>query len=253
MAVIELRNVGLHLPVIGADARMLRKVIFKRYVGSRVAEEGIVIVKALENISVSIEEGDRVGLIGHNGAGKTTLLRVFAGVYPPTGGTVSVRGRVSALLSPGLGVDMEDTGYQNIRNMGLILGMSAKEIDAKFDEIAEFTELGGYLALPVRTYSAGMYLRLTFAVVTSIEPDILLLDEGLGAGDARFAARAQQRVNALLARANVLVIASHSEEIIRKNCNKALLLDQGSLIFYGPVGEAFEAYRKLDKELQSPM
>jgi ABC-type polysaccharide/polyol phosphate transport system ATPase subunit len=250
MAVVELNRVALHLPVIGADARLLRKVLFSRYVGGRVAQENIVIVKALENVTASIEEGDRVGLIGHNGAGKTTLLRVLAGVYPPTAGTVSVRGRVSALLNPGLGMDVEDTGYENIRNMGMLLGMSKKEIDAKIDQIAEFTELGGYLALPVRTYSAGMHLRLTFAVVTAIDPDILLLDEGLGAGDARFAERAQKRVDAMIHRASVLVIASHSEEMVRKICNKAMLLDQGELVFYGPVGEAFEAYRRLDGELR---
>ncbi len=250
MPVIELKHLGLHLPVLGADARLLRKVLFSRYVGGRVAQENVIYVKALENITAVVDEGDRVGLIGHNGAGKTTLLRVLAGVYPPTGGTLSVRGRVSALLSPGLGMDVEDTGYENIRNIGLLLGMTKKEIDAKIDEIADFTELGGFLALPVRTYSSGMHLRLTFAVVTAIDPDILLLDEGLGAGDARFAERAQKRVDSLIGKASVMVLASHSEEMIRKSCNKAMLLDQGELVFYGPVGEAFEAYHKLDRGLQ---
>lgn len=247
MAVIELKHVGLHLPVIGADARLLRKTVFGTKIGSRVSEEGVIIVKALDDITLNIEEGDRIGLIGHNGAGKSTLLRVLAGVYTPTGGTIHVRGKVSALLSPGLGMDLEDTGYDNIRNIALMLGMSKSETDAKFQEIADFTELEGYLALPVRTYSAGMQLRLTFAVVTAIEPDILLLDEGLGAGDARFAQRAQERVNGLINRANVMVLASHSEGMIREMCNKAVLLDQGNLLVQGSVDAVYEAYHALDR------
>jgi homopolymeric O-antigen transport system ATP-binding protein len=250
LSVIEMRQVALHLPVIGADARMLRKVAFGQHVGSRVASEGLVIVKALDGISADFDEGDRVGLIGHNGAGKTTLLRLLAGVYPPTAGTISVRGRISSLLSPGLGMDLEDTGYDNIRNIALLLGMTNKEVDAKMDEIAAFTELEGYLALPVRSYSAGMQLRLTFAVVTAVDPDILLLDEGLGAGDVRFAQRAQRRVNELINRANVIVLASHSEDMIRQICNKAMLLDQGHVMAFGTPDEAYAAYRKLDSDLE---
>jgi ABC-type polysaccharide/polyol phosphate transport system ATPase subunit len=248
MSVISLQHVGLHLPVIGADARLLRKAVFGTRIGSKVAEEGVIIVKALDDISFDVEANDRIGLIGHNGAGKSTLLRLLAGVYPPTGGTVEVKGKVSALLSPGLGMDLEDSGYENIRNMGLMLGMPKSELDRKFEEIAEFTELEGYLALPVRTYSAGMVLRLTFAVVTAIEPDILLLDEGLGAGDARFSQRAQARVNSLINRANVLILASHSEGMIREMCNKALLLDQGKLIDYGPIDQVFEKYHELNSQ-----
>jgi ABC-type polysaccharide/polyol phosphate transport system ATPase subunit len=248
MTVISLKHVGLHLPVIGANARLLRKVVFGHRIGSKVAEEGVIIVKALDDLTLDIEKNDRIGLVGHNGAGKSTLLRVLAGVYPPTGGTITVKGKVSALLNPGLGMDLEDSGFENIRNIGLMLGMSAAEIDQKFDEIAEFTELEGYLALPVRTYSAGMLLRLTFAVVTAIEPDILLLDEGLGAGDARFSQRSQQRVNGLINRANVLVLASHSEGMIREMCNKALLLNQGKMLEFGPVDQVFDTYHRMNAQ-----
>lgn len=247
--VIDVSHVGLHLPIIGADARLLRKMVFGRYVGSKVTQESIVYVRALHDITMRINSGDRVGLIGHNGAGKSTLLRLLAGVYQPTGGSISVHGKVSALLSPGLGMDLEDSGYDNIRNIALMLGMSRSETEAKFQEIAEFTELGGYLAMPVRTYSAGMQLRLTFAVITAIDPDILLLDEGLGAGDARFARRAQQRVNSLIRRTNVMVLASHSESMIREMCNRAALLDQGRLVSFGSVDSVFQDYYRLDREL----
>lgn len=247
--VIDVSHVGLHLPIIGADARLLRKMVFGRYVGSKVTQKSIVYVRALHDITMRINSGDRVGLIGHNGAGKSTLLRLLAGVYQPTGGSISVHGKVSALLSPGLGMDLEDSGYDNIRNIALMLGMSRSETEAKFQEIADFTELGGYLAMPVRTYSAGMQLRLTFAVITAIDPDILLLDEGLGAGDARFAKRAQQRVNSLIRRTNVMVLASHSESMIREMCNRAALLDQGQLVSFGSVDSVFQDYYRLDREL----
>lgn len=247
--VIDVSHVGLHLPVIGADARLLRKMVFGRYVGSKVTQKSIVYVRALHDITMRINSGDRIGLIGHNGSGKTTLLRLLAGVYQPTGGSISVHGKVSALLSPGLGMDLEDNGYDNIRNIALMLGMPRRETEAKFQEIADFTELGGYLAMPVRTYSAGMQLRLTFAVITAIDPDILLLDEGLGVGDARFAKRAQERVNSLIRRTNVMVLASHSESMIREMCNRAALLDQGQLVSFGSVDSVFQDYYRLDREL----
>ena len=197
MPVIEINNVTLHLPIYDANERLLRQVLFRRRTGGRISLGASISVTALDQVSMVIEKGDRVGLIGHNGSGKSTLLRLLAGVYAPTAGTVTINGTVSALLSPGLGMDLEDTGFQNIINIGLMLGLPMREVEARADEIAEFTELGEYLALPVRVYSSGMQLRLAFAVVTIIEPDILLLDEGLGAGDARFIDRAQQRVSNL--------------------------------------------------------
>ncbi len=248
MSHIHLNKLSLHLPIFDADSRLLRQVIFKRRTGGELSIDGNVVVKALEDITLSIEEGDRVGIVGHNGAGKSTMLRALAGVYAPTSGTIEVDGKISALLSPGLGMDMEDNGFENIINIGVMLGLTVKELQSRKDEIAEFTELGEYLALPVRTYSAGMLLRLAFAAVTIIEPDILLLDEGLGAGDARFAKRAQDRANGLMARARILVIASHSEAIVKDLCNKAMLLEQGRLVAYGDVPSVFEAYNKLNDE-----
>ncbi|MEX2615894.1 MAG: ABC transporter ATP-binding protein [Alphaproteobacteria bacterium] len=250
MSSIRIKDLSLHLPIFDADSRLLRQVVFRRRTGGNISLDNKVVVRALENISLTIEEGDRVGIVGHNGAGKSTLLRVLAGVYEPTAGSIEVEGKISALLSPGLGMAMEDSGFENIVNIGVMLGLTMKEILSRKDEIAEFTELGQYLALPIRTYSSGMMLRLAFAVVTIINPDILLLDEGLGAGDARFAKRAQERINGLLQRAKILVIASHSEGIIADMCNKALLLEQGRLVAYGEVGHVFDVYHKMNHDFE---
>lgn len=248
MAVIELNNVTLHLPIYDANERLLRQVVFKRRTGGRISWGASVAITALDQVSFSVEEGDRVGIIGHNGSGKSTLLRLLAGVFAPTAGTVTINGTVSALLSPGLGMDLEDTGFQNIINIGLMLGLTLREVEERADEVAEFTELGEYLALPARTYSAGMQLRLAFSVVTIIEPDILLLDEGLGAGDARFVERAQQRVKGLIDRANVLVIASHSDGLLKEMCNKAIMLEQGKLITHGAVDDVLKVYHEHNAE-----
>jgi ABC-type polysaccharide/polyol phosphate transport system ATPase subunit len=246
--IIEARDVTMHIPVYGMHSRSFRQVLFRRHTGGPIADDGIMVVKALQNLSFSASKGDRIGLIGHNGAGKTTLLRLLAKVYEPTAGRVSVTGRISALLSTNLGMDMEGNAYENIVNVGLLLGMSYNEIKAKTEEIAEFTELGDYLNLPVRTYSSGMQLRLTFAIVTAIEPDVLLLDEGFGAGDARFAARAQNRVNSLIEKTNVMVLATHSMEMVRSFCNKVVLLEQGRPLFFGDANTGIDMYQRLNEE-----
>ena len=196
-------------------------------------------------MSLKLEHGDRLGMIGHNGAGKSTLLRVLAGVYVPTSGRVVIDGRVSALFNTVPGLDMDDTGFENILTCGLFLGMSKSEILAKTPEIAEFTELGDYLNLPVRTYSAGMITRLGFAIATTIDPEILLLDEGLSAGDARFAQHAEKRVDSLVERSSILVIASHAEAMVRSMCNRAILLESGRVVSAGDVDEVIETYERL--------
>ena len=247
MAEIELRNLTIHLPIYDADSRILRKVMFRRQTGGKVSSDGPVHIAALQDLNINIGTGERVGLVGHNGAGKTTLLRALAGVYAPTGGSIRVDGKVFALLSPGLGMDPEDSGFENIFNIGIMLGMTRRAIENKLDEVAEFTGLGEYLALPVRTYSSGMQLRLAFSVVTLIEPDILLLDEGLGAGDARFAKGASARVDALMERTNILVLASHSEELLRQFCDRAILLEEGLVVADGDMAMVLDAYHRLNE------
>ncbi|HMD54303.1 MAG TPA: ATP-binding cassette domain-containing protein, partial [Phycisphaerae bacterium] len=188
---------------------------------------------------------DRVGLIGHNGAGKSTLLRVLAGVYAPVSGRIITEGIVSSLLNNSPGMNAEDTGYENIMTCGMYLGMTKAEILTKIPEIEEFSELGEYLALPVRTYSTGMLTRLGFGIATSIDPEILLLDEGLGAGDSRFLERVNQRINKLISRASILVIASHGVGLIKSLCNKCVLMNHGKVVRVGDTDEVIEEYHQL--------
>jgi len=205
-------------------------------------------VRALDNVSFTLRNGDRLGLIGHNGAGKSTLLKVLAGVYTPDSGSLRIDGRVSPLFNSAPGLDADDNGYENIKTCGMFLGMSSEEINRKLPDIVDFCELGEYLELPVRTYSTGMVARLGFAIATAIEPDILLLDEGLGSGDARFAARAEARMQALIQRTRILVLASHSDALIKSMCNRAILLEKGRLIEIGPIEEVVRSYHERPAE-----
>lgn len=255
MAQIILKNVVTEFPIYGAQTSfrtaLLGRVggVLRR--GSNGAAKRVV-VRALDNVSLAINHGDQVGILGHNGAGKSTMLRVLAGIYQPSQGSISIEGRVSPLFttSPGLAVD--DTGYENIVTCGLLLGMTRDEIERKLPEIEAFTELSDYLALPVRTYSPGMLVRLGFAIATAIDPEILLLDEGLGAGDARFATRAVNRVKALIERSSVMVLASHSDKLIQQMCKRAILLDRGHVVADGPTEEVLAIYDNVNRG-ESPL
>lgn len=249
---IALENVTTDFPIYGRQPS-LRTALIGRAVGGlvRKADSGggkRVTIRALDNINLTIRHGDRLGIIGHNGAGKSTLLRVLAGIYEPTSGRMEVNGRVSPLFITAPGLELDDTGYDNIVTCGLLLGMSRAEIAAKIDDIQNFAELGDYISLPVRTYSTGMIVRLGFAIATAIDPDILLLDEGLGAGDARFAKRAEQRVKALISRASSMVLASHSTELIRRMCNRVILLHHGRLVSDGAPEEVFKKYGDISRQ-----
>jgi ABC-type polysaccharide/polyol phosphate transport system ATPase subunit len=189
-----------------------------------------------------LRDGDRLGLIGHNGAGKSTLLKVMAGVYEPTTGSVFADGRLAPLLDLLPTIDPEDTGYEAIVIAGLLLGMTRRQIESKIPEIERFSELGDYLSLPVKTYSTGMTTRLGFSIATTVEPEILLIDEGIGAGDARFAELATTRMKELIGRTSILVLASHSDELIETVCNKAALLRAGHIIMVGAVREVLAQY-----------
>jgi len=248
MASITLENVTTDFPIYGMH-RTLRKEMFARLMrGDQRGSSKRVVVRALNGINLNLRNGDRLGLIGHNGAGKTTMLRVLAGIYSPSYGRIHIEGRVSTLFITSPGLDMEDTGYENIQTCGRFLGMSKKEIMAKLPEIEEFSELGDHLALPVRTYSTGMLTRLGFAVATAIDPDILLLDEGLSAGDARFAERAKERVEKLIKRTNILVFASHSESMIKQMCNRTILLNHGELVADGDPSAVIAEYHEQIKQ-----
>ena len=251
MAEIILKSVTADFPIYGNQVS-LRNVLFGRVVGGvlrRPTETGNrVVVRALDNVSLTINHGDQLGLIGHNGAGKSTLLRVLAGIYEPSLGALTIDGYVSPLFDVSPGLDLDDTGYENIVTCALLLGMSRDEIERKMPEIVAFTELSDYLALPARTYSSGMLVRLGFAIATAIDPEILLLDEGLGAGDARFATRAAKRVEAMIERSSIMVLASHSDDLIRQMCNRVILLDHGRVLADGPTTDVLEMYTQMNKE-----
>ena len=251
MASIVADNVTIDFPIYGSTHRSLRQTLFAR-TGGLIRREGYrhnrVVVRALDKISFQLDHGDRLGLIGHNGAGKSTLLKALAGVYWPDFGSITIEGRISPLFVSAPGLDLEDSGYENIKTCGMFLGMSSEETERKAPEIAEFCELGEYLELPVRTYSAGMVTRLCFAIATSIDPDILLLDEGLAAGDARFAARAEDRMQALIQRTRILVLASHSDGLIKGTCNKAALMEKGHILAIGPVDDILAQYHQRNVE-----
>src|ERR1043165_9615269 len=195
MPAIELNNVSVTFPVYSAGARSLKSAVIAATTGGRIGNQANhVIIHALDQVSLTFEHGDRVALIGHNGAGKTTLLRVLAGIYEPRVGWVRVEGRVTPMFDVNLGIDAESTGYENIILRGLYLGLTKAEILERRDSVAEFTELGQFLDFTVRTYSAGMHARLAFAMATCIDPEVLLLDEGIGAGDASFIDKANARL-----------------------------------------------------------
>ncbi|MDO5513261.1 ABC transporter ATP-binding protein, partial [Corynebacterium sp.] len=195
MVSIDTYNACVDFPIFDAKSRSMKKA-FLATAGGAIGRnsDNTVVVEALKDINLHLREGDRVGLVGHNGAGKSTLLRLLSGIYEPTRGSAHIRGRVAPVFDLGVGMDPEISGYENIIIRGLFLGQTRKQMKAKIDEIAEFSELGEYLNMPLRTYSTGMRVRLALGVVTSIEPEILLLDEGIGAVDAAFMAKARVRL-----------------------------------------------------------
>lgn len=234
---IHLEDVCVRFQIFGLHGRSLKKTALNLSTGGRIGREpgARVHIDALAGVNLHLQEGDRVALVGHNGAGKSTLLRTMAGIYEPTGGRVHVRGRVSPMFDLMVGINPEATGRENVRLRGLLLGMSAAEVDAYAGEISAFSGLGGYLDLPVKIYSSGMLLRLMFAVTTAISPQILLLDEWITAGDSAFMERAEQRVNGLIDRSALMVIATHNRVLVERLCNKVAVLEQGRVVEFGPL------------------
>ena len=259
---IRLRNVTLEIPARrhrprGAGHDEIKAETVPAQVGGRLSfgRGSSTTVTILESVNISISRGQRVGVIGSNGAGKSTLLRVMAGIYYPTRGTAESRGSVSTLFPELLGARPEATGLENIVLTGILLGLTRKEIDSRIQEIVEFTELGDYIYMPIRTYSAGMRTRLMLSIATCISPDILLVDEVIGAGDKRFRLKAKDRLNRMMNSANTLVVVSQSTEIIREFCNEAIWLERGRVKALGCVDEVLQEYAidaaETDSELAS--
>ena len=244
MVSIEFEQAFVDFPIYNADARSLKKRLIEVATGGKIDanESGKVIVRALEDLSFTFHDGDRVGLVGHNGAGKSTLLRLISGVYHATSGLALVNGEISSLIDISLGIDPEATGRENIYVRGGLLGMSRKEIVAQLDEIIEFSELGDFIDMPLRTYSTGMQLRLAFAVSTVVQPQILLMDEWLSVGDIGFQEKAESRLNDLVQSTNILVIASHSSELLSKVCNRLIWLEHGKIKMDGAFEDVAPQY-----------
>lgn len=244
MASITLDRVSVNFPIFTSHTRSVRAEVLSR-LGGHIAEHNRTQhVQALSDISLTLRAGDRLGLVGHNGAGKTTFLRVISGVYPPTSGTACIDGKVSSFTDITLGMEPEATGWQNIIFRCIFLGLTFKDAKALAPSIAAFSELGEFLDLPVRTYSSGMFLRLAFAISTSVQPDIVVMDEMIGAGDQRFLVKARKRIGELIDCASILVLASHSEDIICEFCNKALWLEKGAAKMSGDPDAIISAYNE---------
>ena len=243
LAEISLEQVSVHIPVYNARGRSLKASLLHATTGGRIANDhGSLTVQALNDISLFIKEGDRVGLIGPNGAGKTTLLKVMAGIYEPIEGKVSISGKVTTLLNANIGVSVEMSGWDNIETRGILLGLDAEKIELLKRDVAENSGLGEFLDMPVRTYSAGMRLRLAFCVSTAIYSEILLLDEGIMAGDAEFLQLARERFDKMLEDANIFVLASHAKHVMRRFCNKGIFMKRGKVICFDDIDIALAAY-----------
>ena len=242
MARIELKNLSLTYPVVNVGASIRRAAMSGMTGGLIQRGRDVSLVEAIRDITLTIQSGDRVGLIGHNGAGKSTLLRVLAGIYKPTRGAVNIEGRVGSLLDIGFGIDPEETGWQNLMFVSKMISRDAELRAALIDDVAEFTELGEFLHMPVRTYSTGMQMRLSFGIATAMSPNILLMDEMISAGDASFYAKAQLRLQKMTESADILVLASHSAELIKSWCNKVAWLEKGELRAFDHADRVLDEY-----------
>ena len=246
MVSIDIERAYVDFPIFDAKSRSLKKAVLGAAGGRIGTESKVPIIEALRDITLSLRQGERIGLVGHNGAGKSTLLRLMSGIYEPTRGQALVRGKVAPVFDLAVGMDPEISGLENIIIRGLFLGMTRKDMEARVEDIAEFTELGEYLSMPLRTYSTGMRVRLALGVVTSIDPEILLLDEGIGAVDAEFLAKARTRLDELVARSGILVFASHSDEFLADLCDTAIWMEHGRIREHGPLRDVLHHYKGRD-------
>ena len=237
-------NASVEIPIFNSQGRSLKKAVLGLATGGRIGltESGKTVVKCLNNITLQVGDNERVGIIGCNGSGKTTLLRVLGKVYKPTSGTAKINGEVGSLIDISLGIDGEATGIENIYLRAALLGIPKTKVTDALPEIVDFTQLGNFIHMPVRTYSSGMHLRLAFAVSTMIKPEILIMDEWLSVGDIEFQNRAENKLNNLINQSNILFIATHSPSLIKKCCNRVLWLDQGCLKMDGTPDEVCPKY-----------
>jgi lipopolysaccharide transport system ATP-binding protein len=244
MASIRLSNVSVEFPVFNAVTLSLKNRLLSAATGGMIDRrwDGHVIVRGLHDVSLSLVEGERLGLVGHNGAGKTTLLRVLSGIYHPTQGTSEIDGECVSLINMSLGIDPEATGRENIRLRAAIMGIPSSELCERIDEIAEFSGLGEFLDMPFRTYSTGMQMRLAFSTSTAVRPEILMLDEWLSTGDEDFKEKSNRRLQDIVNSTKILVLASHSKELLLANCNRIIWMEHGHIRRDGPAADVAREY-----------
>jgi lipopolysaccharide transport system ATP-binding protein len=239
---IDLKDVTLDYNLYSVRAQSLRNAMLNMAVGGRLMHSGkdVSVIRALSNISLHLREGDRLALVGHNGSGKTSLLKVLAGVYEPTAGVVDVRGKISSMISMSIGLDAEASGLQNIRNLAMMQMMPDREIKRRLPDIVEFSELGAFVHMPFKTYSAGMMARLTFSVATQMDADILIMDEWISAGDAEFQKKAAARLTSMVDKAKIVVIATHDLKLAAAVSNRVMTMEAGVPTFLGTTAEWIE-------------
>ena len=244
MAQITFQNASVEFPIFNAKGRSFTSKVLQIATGGKLDSDaqGHVTVRALESINLEVHEGERLGILGHNGAGKSTLLRVLSRAYAPTSGTADISGNVGSLIDISLGINPEATGIENIHLRAALLGIPRALVLNNLEEIRIFSELGNFLEMPVRTYSAGMHLRLAFAVSTLVTPEILLMDEWLSVGDEAFRTKAEAKLQQMVDSSKILVIASHDRDLIEKTCNRAIWLEHGKIIKDGSAKEVAAAY-----------
>jgi ABC-type polysaccharide/polyol phosphate transport system ATPase subunit len=242
--ILRLQDVTVDLPIFSPRGRSLQLAVLNLAVGGKLSERvgRTIYVRALDRISFDVLRGDRIGLLGHNGSGKSTLLKVVSSIYLPTSGQFESSVRVVPLLDFNLGVDDDMTGVEAIRVGCMLRGISKDQMSAALADICEFTELGEFLNLPIRTYSAGMRARLAFGTATAVRPEAIAIDENLSTGDAQFIKKAKQRAEEFIGGASVLFLASHQEDMLRSFCNKGIVLRSGKIEFHGPIDEAIQHY-----------
>jgi ABC-2 type transport system ATP-binding protein len=245
---IRIQNVSLFYPILNSERASVRGWMRAIAGGADTPffkdSGGHKLVRALDNLSFEITSGVRLGLLGSNGAGKSTLLKMIAGIYPPSAGKLDIGGTISSVLDLGVGMDSDATGRDNIVLMGYLRGFTRQQSEAHSEDVIEFADIGNFIDMPVRTYSAGMMTRLAFALATTIVPDILLLDEIVAAGDAAFVNKSRLRMESVMERASILVFASHANNLIRAYCNRGLVIDKGRVIFFGDVEEAIAVHEE---------
>ena len=232
MTHIRMHNISVDFPIYNTTGRSLKNQLMQAATGGRMGsnEQGRVVVRALQSISLEFKEGDRVGVVGHNGAGKSTLLRVVSGVYEPIEGFLDVQGKITSMIDLSLGMDGEATGIENIHLRGALLGYNRQWLSSKISDIVDFAGLGDFIRMPLRTYSTGMQMRLAFSIATLVQPEILLMDEWLTVGDADFKEKAQQRLHEIVQKSSILIIATHSPELVAQVCNRTIRLDRGAIV-----------------------